>query len=198
MLLGEVDLAEATLREGLALTPEEPQLLLGMAMASTRRGDPQAALQTLDRVTRLAPELADVQYRRGMALQSMGLIDEAIAAFSAELERQPAHFGATYNRGALYAHQGRNAEAIEAGRASLEIRPEAPEARLFLAQMLVDSGDPAVRQEALDLAEGAIGSVRNPRLRAAGHNTLAQLYEALGRADDARAQRELAQRIGGR
>jgi arylsulfatase A-like enzyme/Tfp pilus assembly protein PilF len=197
LLLGDVDGAEATLRTGLESTPAEPQLLLGMALVATRRGDARAALQILDSLVAVAPDLADLQYRRGMALQSLGLTDEAIAAFSAELERQPAHFGATYNRGALYAHQGRNAEAIAAGRAALEIRPDAAEAKLFLAQMLVDSADPGVREEALALAEGAIESVANPRLQAAGHNTLAELYDALGRPQDAEAHRREARRLGG-
>ena len=73
-------------------------------------------------------------------------------------------------------------ELVDALQAALAARPDAPEAALFLAQVLVDRGRAEDLPEAERLASSAIFSVQVPQLQAMGHATLAQIYEATGRS----------------
>lgn len=191
----ELSNAERTLQEGLELRPDATRLMLGMGLLELRRARPAAALEHLDRAAELAPQLGDVQYQRGVALQQLDRNREALDAYAAELNQRPLHFGASFGRAVLLAQEGRNADAIDALRVAVRVRPSAPEPRLLLAQALVDTGDTQVLGEARRLAEGAVGAVQNPQLRSMGHATLAQIYQALGRHEEARAQQDAAERI---
>jgi len=193
----DLDDAERTLQEGLELRPDAARLILGAGLVDLQRGDPEAALTHLQRAAELAPQLGDVHYRRGAALQQLGRVEPALEAYADELRNQPLHFGANFNRAVLLAQVDHEGAAIEHLRRAVRARPEAAEARLFLAQALVDTGDDAVLDEARRLAEGAVAGIQSPQLRSMGHSTLAQIYQALGREEEAAAQREAAERITG-
>ena len=184
------------LQEGLAMAPDAPELHLGVGLAALQDGAPQQALDSFDRAAVVAPGLPNLQYRRGETLERLGRTEEALAAYEAEAKRQPRHYAAQFSRARLMAANGAPAEGvISALRAAVGVRPQAPEAALFLAQTLVDQGDIANLDEAERLALTGLANVEVPQLRGLGHATLAQIYEAQGRPEEAQQQRAAAQAI---
>jgi len=190
--------ARQALQEGLELTPEAAKLHFGAGVVALQDGAPQQALDAFDHAARSAPDLPNLQYHRGQALEALGRPQEALAAYEAEIARQPRHYFALFGRARLMATLGAPPdELLAALRQALAARPNAPEAQLFLAQVLVDRGDPDDLPEAEKLASSAVFNVQVPQLRVMGHSTLAQIYEAQGRPDEAAQQRAAAERAGG-
>jgi len=186
------------LQEGLRLTPEAPKLHFGAGVVALQEGAPAEALAAFDRAAQGAPHLPNLQYHRGDALERLGRPEEALAAYEAEAARQPRHYFAHFNRARILAVQQAPLDGIvEALRAAVQVRPDAPESTLFLAQTLVDRGDADDLAEAERLALVGIEAAQVSQLRAMGHSTLAQVYEAQGRNDEAAQQRALAQRLSG-
>jgi len=190
--------ARGSLQEGLALTPEAPKLHFGAGVAAMHDGAVQEALAAFDRAARQAPELPNLQYQRGQALEALGRPQEALAAYAAEAARQPRHYFAHFSRARLMAASGAPlAQITDVLRAAVAAQPNAPEASLFLAQVLVDGGDADDLAEAERLASSGLLNVQVPQLRAMGHATLAQVYEAQGRGEEAAQQRAAAERLSG-
>jgi tetratricopeptide (TPR) repeat protein len=189
--------ARQALQEGLEITPDAPRLHFGAGVVALQEGAPQQALAAFDHAARIAPDLPNLQFRRGQALEALGRPEEALGAYAAEADRQPRHYFALFGRARLLAATGASPDVlVEALRAALAARPGAPEAALFLAQVLVDRGDPEDLPEAEELASAAVFKVQVPQLRAMGHSTLAQIYEAQGRDEEAAQQRAAAERAG--
>jgi tetratricopeptide (TPR) repeat protein len=188
--------ARATLQEGLGLTPEAPKLHFGVGVAAMQEGAAQQALDAFDRATQTAPDLPNLQYQRGQAFEALGRVDEALAAYEAEVARQPRHYFALFSRARLMATLGAPLDDIIAAlRAALAVRPDAPESALFLAQVLVDRGNADDLPEAEQLASSGLFRAAVPQLQVMGHSTLAQIYEAQGRTEEAAQQRAAAERI---
>ena len=184
------------LNDGLSLDPDAAKMHFGVGILALQRGDAQAALGSLDRAAAQAPHLPDLNYTRGLLFEGLDQLEEAIAAYSAEIARQPRHYLANLNRARLLAATGAPLDEIVEGlRAALAARPEAPEVMLFLAQTLVDRGDAADLDEAERLAAAGLAAVQVGGLAAMGHSTLAQIYEAQGRTDEAQQQRAAAERL---
>jgi predicted Zn-dependent protease len=191
--------ARAVLQEGLALTPNAPKLHYGAGLAALQEGAATQALAAFDRAAVQAPELPNLQFQRGQTFEMLSRPDDALAAYGAEVRRQPRHFMAHFSRARLLAASGAAPdEIIEPLRAALEARPGAPEVELFLAQVLVDRGDPSDLPEAERLASSGLVNVEVTQLQAMAHGTLAQIYEAQGRSEEAERQRAAAARLSGR
>jgi tetratricopeptide (TPR) repeat protein len=165
-----------------------------------QEGAPAAALAAFDRAAAAAPDLRSLHYHRGDALERLGRTEEARAAYEAEIERQPGHYFSLFNRARLLAAQDAPApldEVIATLRQALNVRPDAPDAALFLAQSLVDRGDAGDLAEAERWATAGLAAAQVPQLQAMGHATLAQVYEAQGRSEEAARERAAAQRLSG-
>lgn len=190
--------ARALLQEGLAMTPDAPKLHFGAGIMALQEGAPAEALAAFDRAAEGAPYLPSLNYHRGDALERLERPEEALAAYSAEVARQPRHYYAHFNRARLLAaRQAPLDEVIAALRAAVAVRPGVPESSLFLAQSLVDRGDSSDLGEAERLAVAGLEAAQIPQLKAMGHATLAQIYEAQGRNTEAAQQRAAAERISG-
>jgi predicted Zn-dependent protease len=170
----------------------------GAGVVALQEGAPREALASFDRAAAAAPDLPSLHYHRGDALERLGRPDEALAAYEAEISRQPHHYFSRFNRARLLAVQGAPLdEVIAALREALAVRPEAPEAALFLAQSLADRGDAGDLAEAERWATAGLAAAEVPQLQAMGHATLAQVYEAQGRSEEAASERAAAQRLSG-
>jgi arylsulfatase A-like enzyme/Tfp pilus assembly protein PilF len=195
---GRWDEVRAVLQEGLALAPDDPRMHFGAGVVALQEGAPREALASFDRAAAAAPDLPSLHYHRGDALERLGRPDEALAAYEAEISRQPRHYFSRFNRARLLAVHGAPLdEVIAALREALAVRPEAPEAALFLAQSLADRGDAGDLAEAERWATAGLAAAEVPQLQAMGHATLAQVYEAQGRSEEAASERAAAQRLSG-
>lgn len=79
--LGDLDGAEAEYTAGLALTPDEPNLLLGVARVQAARGETDAAVAGYQHVVDLRP-LPEYLVEFGQLLESLGRTDEAGAQYA--------------------------------------------------------------------------------------------------------------------
>jgi protein O-GlcNAc transferase len=86
----------------------------------------------------LAP--TEALFRRALALEDAGRIEEALGCYELLLAQQPAHADAWHNRGLLLARLGRLPEAEESHRRYVRHHPESPRARCDLADVLLAVG----------------------------------------------------------
>jgi len=195
--LGQSNDAEALLAQLLAAAPQDTELrgeLVTLYLQQSRLDD---ANRVVAEGLALDPSAARLHALAGQAaLQSQDPV-AALAAFDRAAALDPGNFPVHMNRAMLLSQAGRGEELVATLEAALRARPGAPQAMLFLAQALLESGDDAQLDRARQLAEDGLRRATNPQVLVLGHTTLAEIYEALGRDDDADAQRREAARLSG-
>lgn len=90
-LRGRSTQAEATLRAGLAASPDQSGLRLALGFALVRQGSPAAALTEFRLAAELAPEEPYYQYVLAISENDSGATEEAIARLSATAEQYPGY-----------------------------------------------------------------------------------------------------------
>lgn len=126
--------------------------------------DPERGLGHVDAALELAPNDAWLWYKRGVALEMLGQLEEARRAFDASLHYDPSHVKALQWRACVSALQGKYAEAL---------------ADLERALALLDGVEPT------GIHEGV------PELRLSLWIEQARALDALGRHDEAQLVRGL-------
>lgn len=127
--------AEAVLRDGLAVLPDDPTLLHALGLARVRERKPDEALVLLARAAKARPEDPRFAYVYGVALHSTGRADEATAVLVAALARAPYDPSilsalATFERDA-----GRRDIALGYARRLAAVAPEDPGVRALVAEL---------------------------------------------------------------
>ncbi len=191
------DEARALLNEGLVLDAEAAKMHFGVGLVELlQAGDANAALVAFDSARKQSPYLPNLNYQTGVALERLGRLDDALAAYTDEATRQPRHYPAQFSRARLLAAGGAPLEEVIATlRLALAANAVAADAQLFLAQSLADRGSPADLSEAASLAMAGLSRVTVPALQAMGHLTLAQILDAQGKPEEAEQHRATAQRL---
>ena len=120
---GDATEAEASYRRALALVPQSPDTLLGLAEALATGGKLEEAERTYQRAiaTQSRYDLAHVQY--GNFLFSQGRAADAVSAYERALELIPHNPNALSNLGGAYLLMGRFREAADAFARSLAQEP---------------------------------------------------------------------------
>ncbi|MSR83118.1 MAG: tetratricopeptide repeat protein [Candidatus Latescibacteria bacterium] len=90
------------------------------ALAYVQQDQFDKALEYLDQVLQLAPEMADALNLRGVVLARKGQYEEAYAAFARAAELEPANPGIQLNMAIMCYVQGRREEAVEIYRKVIE------------------------------------------------------------------------------
>jgi tetratricopeptide (TPR) repeat protein len=117
----------------LRLTPHDPELLLLKARLEYSRLRPRTALRTLDEMERVGKRIDSLKLR-GLALQDLRRIDEAIRVYR-ELEATlPWQITSRYYLGRLYREKGDTQEARRQWLTALSLRPTNPKAKLDQAR----------------------------------------------------------------
>jgi protein O-GlcNAc transferase len=106
-------------------------------IAHARQGQWKAALAAFADAARLAPQLAGVNFRLGVALCRADRFDEAIAAFHRELAITPSHGAALAEIGTCLARTGRTADGITYLQRGLLLSPNLPLAQFSLGLALL-------------------------------------------------------------
>lgn len=123
LVTGDVEEAEAAFRRALAIVPESPDVLIGLAAALADGGDPAGSKRTLEQAIAAQPRYAASQTQYGQLLLQLGQVREAIAPFRHAALLEPDNAGAYNNLGAAYLYAGEFDEAAEAFSRSLAIEP---------------------------------------------------------------------------
>jgi len=189
--------AEALLVQLLATAPADTEVRSELARLYLQ----QSRLAEVDRLVadglQLDPTATRLHVLAGQAALRAQNPEAALAAFDRAVALDPGDFPVQMNRALILSRMGRQEELITTLEAALQARPGAPQAMLFLAQALFESDDEAQLDRARQLAEDGLQRATNPQVLALGHATLAEIYDALGRSEDAETQRREAARVSG-
>ncbi len=180
--------AEQNFRQAVQINPREAAALNALGVMAFQRGD----LATAEREIRSA---LDVKKTVRLAHYNLALIAEerndlqtAEAEYRRELELHPSAFKAAFNLSRLYERQGNSVAQIASLKQALAEGGDFAEGKIFLAKAYLDTGTNFA--EAIELARQGLTHQPPPEIAALGHYVLADLYNRVGRPQD--AAREVA------
>jgi tetratricopeptide (TPR) repeat protein len=135
------------------------------------------------------PRLPHARYLRAQTALFRGRVDEAATLLREELDVHPANAMALYLLGDAYTRQGKTDAAIAALQRSLWINPFYSGPYILLGKAYMEKKQPAT-------AEGMLRRAieHDPNNRTA-HYLLGQLLQQAGRAEEARRELEIAERL---
>ena len=136
---GQDERGEDVLRQGIARFPAAPALQHALGLVLVRRGRTAEALAALGRAAALAPDSARYAYVHGVALNSTGASDRALAVLRTAHERHPGDPDTLVALATISRDRGDRVAAREYTRKLLQVAPELPEARM-LSRELAPSG----------------------------------------------------------
>ena len=171
------------------------------AVRHNLEGEGHIGLDELDEAERslahaleLEPDLADVHYNLGLVLEKRGNVAGAAAAYEKEIVLSPENFRAHFNLGKLLGQMGRDAEMLAHLETTIELNPRFPTGHLYLANAYLERGN---LERALASASRGMQLSPEPGLAPFGHFILADVYQRLGRPNDAAREMALAQKLQG-
>jgi tetratricopeptide (TPR) repeat protein len=127
--------------------------LYGEAQAAKARGDVPVAIEKLQAILKLDPNLAPVYHNLGILYFEQGKLREAAQAFEGGLRQDPNMSGSLVPLGVADYQMGQLEKAREVLEKAVRVKSEDPSARLYLGRTLADLGQQeagvAVLQEAV-------------------------------------------------
>jgi tetratricopeptide (TPR) repeat protein len=220
---GKAGDAMAALDRAIHDAPRRPDLYWQAATFLNRNGQTPEALQLLDRAEQMLPQESQIPLVRATLLESSGHTEEAEHLLDRIQRRWPEGGAVWVARGVILAAHSHFEEGRRALETAVSLGARSPEAWFYLAESTIRSapdrtGDAeAAVREALKLApedswiqtlagqiEYQKGDFKTAAERqrkaiqlrpgsAEAHRELAQSYAALGRKQDAQAEKEIAQ-----
>jgi predicted O-linked N-acetylglucosamine transferase (SPINDLY family) len=145
---GRVEKAIPIYRQLMARFPGHARLLFLLGSAETQRGNAAEGLRLLEQSIDADPFNADAYNNRGLALQNLKRLDEALDSFDRSIALKPRSAEAFINKGLALREQGRFPEALASFEHALDIDPGNPEQHNNRGNVLLDLGR----------AEGALAS----------------------------------------
>src|SRR5215472_3723965 len=119
-----VDAAESRLNEAVGLQPRFDQAALLLAELKLRKGNPAAAVELLEPVTKERPQIAQAQYLLATAYLAQQKSDQALAVYRHMTELFPNDPRPSFLIGSVLLGQGKQADARKAFEKSNEISPD--------------------------------------------------------------------------
>ncbi len=193
---GDMARAEQNFRQALEIDRHVAPARNAIGVLAFRRGD----LATAEREVRAALDIkADVRlahYNLALIAEERNDLRTAEAEYRRELELHPDAYKAAFNLGRLYERLGNRDGQIASLKQAVSINPDGAEANVFLAKAYLDAGvefDAAVAcaRKALDVAPRS-------ELAPLAHYVLADLYNRLGRPQQAAQEVSLGRSLEGR
>jgi len=123
LVTGDVEESESAYRQALAIVPESPDALIGLAAAVADAGRFDEAARTLERAIAAQPRYAASYTEYGILQLRQGRPHDAIAPFRHVTDLEPDHSGAFNNLGVAHLNAGDFEKAPEAFSRSLAIEP---------------------------------------------------------------------------
>jgi tetratricopeptide (TPR) repeat protein len=140
---------------------------------------------------RMDPRLPDAHYVLAQIAIFRSRFDEALALLRAELALNPAHAMALYRLGDVYARQQQWSAAIAALQQSLWINPYYSGPYILLGKAYSKTGQPGAAE---DMLRRAIEYDPNNK---SAHYLLAQVLQQAGKAEEAKREFAIAERLQG-
>jgi arylsulfatase A-like enzyme/predicted Zn-dependent protease len=171
--------------KAVAIQPKLTRNRLNLAAALIELRQYERADRMLGEIVAESPRFPLAQFNRGLLYDEQGRLEEARAAYAAEVEAYPRHFKARFNLGRVLFRLGDRAGSLQQMREVVELAPKRPEGYLFLARGLLQES--ASIDEIQALVEKGLSLARTPDTRALGFFLLADVYNRRGRPDEASA-----------
>jgi Flp pilus assembly protein TadD len=185
---GNYPAAVKAYERGLAVEPNNVELLNSLGFALFQQGKSQEAVVALAKALAVDPKHWKAHNNMGLAAIDIGEFELAEAHYRESLAIKPQP--TIYNDlGFVLERQGLTDEATEAYRKAIKLDPKSASANYNLGSSLARSGKFAEAERHLRTAIEA-----DPK-NAAAHQTLAQVLESLGRADEARREIGIAKAL---
>jgi Flp pilus assembly protein TadD len=175
-------------QRGLAVEPDNVELLNSLGFSLFQQGNSKEAVVVLEKALALDPKHWKAHNNIALASIDLGELEVAEAHFreSLAIKPQPAIFN---DLGFVLERQGLTEEAAEAYRKAIKLEPGLASAHYNLGSSLARSGKLADAEKHLRTALKA-----DPK-SAAAHQELAQVLVRLGREDEARREMEMAKAL---
>ena len=119
-----VDDAETRLNEAVSLQPRFGQAAMVLAELKMRKGNPAAAVELLEPLTKEQPQVAQAQYLLATAYLAQRKSDQALAVYQKMTELFPKDPRPSFLMGSVLLGQGKPADARKAFEKSNEISPD--------------------------------------------------------------------------
>jgi tetratricopeptide (TPR) repeat protein len=186
MLSGHEPEAAGVYGQVVALDPAQFNANVQLAQLALKRGDGEAALAALDRVSgdrsaQLLPLRAQAAIAAGLAASNARRFEQAEAFFERALQAEPAEFTALFDLGVTAGAAGHTARAREVLQAALRLQPRNVDVLYALASAEVASKQPEAAVQLLAQAARIDGK------RADVQRLLAVMATELGALGDAAA-----------
>lgn len=170
---GDLGRAIVVYHKALEVLPEHARILRNLGIAHIAAGNPQAAVEFLERGLATDPQQPLTLVNLGLALEQRGRDLEAADVYRRALAVNPTEPLAYFNLGNFHLRRNEFAEAVAQYRRAVTFDPGLALAHYYLARSLSQVGD----------FEGALASVRKAlefdQTIAGAHNMLAELERAL-------------------
>ena len=137
---GRLGLAEEIYRRILAVEPEHPDALHRMGILALQAGEPDAAVEYIERAIRAKEGVPTLHNSQGEAYRALRRTPEAIACYRRALELEPDYAVAHYNLGNALQDQQNLVEAVASYRRAIQRQPELADAHHNLGSALKRQG----------------------------------------------------------
>jgi len=177
---GRLDQAEVMCRQIIVQDPNHADALHMLGLIAQRTGHHTSAVEFIGRAIGINPSAAEYRVHFGVALFSLGRLDEAIKAYQYALKLKPDFPEVYSNLGNALKMRGDLESAVQAYRQALKLRPDFSEAHNNLGVSLMEQGK---FSEAIDAYQNAL------RLKpdyAEAYNNLGNVYTGKGEMITAR------------
>ena len=148
----------------------------------------------IHRALEINSELPTAYYNLALIHEERGDVDAAIQAYVKEVEIAPKDFKAHFNLAKLYGSVGKPRSMREHFEKAIEANEEFAIGHLYLAKFYLDAEN---LEKAQELAEKGIALGPEPAMAPLGHYILADVYNRLGRYQDAEREIQTATRLEG-
>ena len=135
-LAGRLEAAEIVYRQIIESNPEHAQVNYLLGVVELQRGDAKRAVFLLGRAKQLDPTLLHARNNLGIALKTLGRLEEAEREFAEIIAMESGFADAYYNRGTILQARAEHEAARRAYRDTIERDPSNPDAFLNLGVVL--------------------------------------------------------------
>ncbi len=142
--MGLLDRAAEEFKKALDLAPGSIFALSNMGSIYLMRNQADEAVNAFLKALEIKPDYAGARYNLGAAYYKLGRVDDAIEAYKKAIELNPAYGDAHFSLAVVYLESKKNIDGATLElKAALRANPQDFQARLMLADALVEKGDTA-------------------------------------------------------
>jgi tetratricopeptide (TPR) repeat protein len=180
---GDLARAEQVFNEALAIDGKVAAAKNALGVIAFQRGDVPKAEQLVREAIAIKEDVRLARYNLALIAEQRGDLATAEREYLEELKRHPDSYKAAFNLSRLYEAAGNRTLQVDALKQAIDGNPQFAEGHLFLAKAYLDQGQQLA--EAVTLARKGLALKPRADLTPLGHYLLADLYNRLGRRQEA-------------